>query len=116
MPPDGPDTFAGMDRIGPSAQDRDVMQDHERWQRSDDFVSTPLDLGVVVLNLSDGVYYYLSDTAADIWQLLDRPRTIAEIGDELVAAYEVDRDRCLAAVDTFLDDLAAKRLVERAPR
>jgi hypothetical protein len=79
------------------------------------FVSAPLDDGVVVLHLEDGNHYYLGETASDIWRLLDRPRTIGEIGDELVSTYAITRERCLASVDAFLGDLAAKQLIERLP-
>ena len=79
------------------------------------FVSAPLDDGIVVLDLTDGSHYFLGETAGDIWRLLDQPRTAGEIGDELVSTYAIAREQCLASVGAFLDDLAAKQLVERVP-
>jgi hypothetical protein len=79
------------------------------------FVSAPLDDGLVVLRLEDGSHYFLGETAGDIWRLLEQPRTLDELGDELVSTYAVTRDRCLASVSSFLRDLAAKRLIERLP-
>ena len=80
-----------------------------------DFVSAPLDDGIVVLDLTDGSHYFLGETAGDIWQLLEEPRTVAEIGEELVSTYAITREECQSSVGAFLHDLAAKQLVERVP-
>jgi Coenzyme PQQ synthesis protein D (PqqD) len=90
-------------------------EEQDQWRRVDHFVSAPLEDGVVILDLEDGNYYFLSETALSIWEFLARPRSITEIGDELTARYEVARDRCVAATRAFLDELAGKHLVEQLP-
>ena len=66
----------------------------------------------VILSLKDGVYYGLEDVGARIWSLLQRPITVAAIGDALVADYEVDPDRCRRDLAALLKELAARGLVE----
>jgi Coenzyme PQQ synthesis protein D (PqqD) len=76
-----------------------------------DLLASDLAGDLVLLNLADGVYYGLDTVGADIWRLLDRPRTVRAVVDEIVAQYHVDRVRCEDDVLTFLGDLNARGLV-----
>lgn len=67
---------------------------------------------LIILNLRDGVYYGLEDVGARIWQLLQRPISVAALRDALVTEFEVDPTRCEQDVLTLLADLAGKGLVE----
>lgn len=67
---------------------------------------------LIILNLRDGVYYGLEDVGARIWQLLQRPISVAALRDALVTEFEVDPARCEQDVLTLLADLAGKGLVE----
>ena len=66
---------------------------------------------MVLLNLADGVYYGLDAVGAHIWRLLDEPRTVRAVVDDVVAQYHVDRVRCEDDVLTFLGDLSTHGLV-----
>jgi coenzyme PQQ synthesis protein D (PqqD) len=61
----------------------------------------------VVLDLKQGRYFGMNDVAARVLELLDRPRSLAELKETLVAEYEVDPVRLEA--DLFA---LAARLVE----
>lgn len=76
-----------------------------------DLMASDLAGDLVLLNLADGVYYGLDAVGAHIWRLLDRPRTVREVVDDVVARYHVDRDRCEHDVLTFLGDLGAHGLL-----
>jgi hypothetical protein len=66
---------------------------------------------MVLLNLADGVYYGLDAVGAHVWRLLNQPRTVRAVVDDVVALYHVDRTRCENDVLTFLEDLSAHGLV-----
>jgi hypothetical protein len=49
---------------------------------------------------------------ASIWELLERPCTVAEICVKLTAEYRVAPDLCREQVSDFLQRLADARLVD----
>jgi len=58
----------------------------------------------VMLNVADGKYYALNAVAARIWELLERPMTVAQLCAQICEEFEVDRQTCEAAVLKFADD------------
>jgi hypothetical protein len=86
-----------------------------QWHRSGNVISTPMDDGLALLDLTQGQYYSFNETAKDIWALLEQPRTVSAIVDALQASYAVERDECEAAVVELIDELAADSMIERAP-
>lgn len=67
---------------------------------------------LVLLDLRDGVFYGLEDVGAQIWELLQKPISVAAIREALVAQYDVEPTRCEQDVRTLLGELASKGLVE----
>ncbi len=57
----------------------------------------------------------LDEIAVAVLGLVDGERTVARIVDELAAAYDADRAMIETDVLAMLDDLAAKRVLDRAP-
>ncbi len=76
-----------------------------------DLMASDLAGEMVLLSLADGVYYGLDAVGAHIWRLLDQPRTIRAVVDDVVAQYHVERARCEHDVLTFLGDLNTHGLV-----
>ncbi|MFI5280417.1 MAG: PqqD family peptide modification chaperone [Gemmatimonadales bacterium] len=66
----------------------------------------------VILNLRDGVYYGLEDVGARIWQLLQRPTTLAAMRAVLVEEFDVDAERCEQDLRALIADLGARGLVK----
>ena len=66
----------------------------------------------VVLALRDGVYYGLNPVGARVWQLVQEPRTLAELCDAIVSDYDVDRSRCERDVTRLVSELRDRGLVE----
>jgi hypothetical protein len=85
----------------------------EIWQRVDHHVSAPVGDGVVILDIDNGVYYSFTETAAAIWNLLIEPHDAQGIESALQAQFDVPADRCAAAVQGFLVDLAGKDLIRQ---
>lgn len=82
---------------------------------SRDQVSAELDGEAVILSLADGVYYGLDPVGASVWTLLERPRTVAELRDAIVAQYEVDAPTAEADLRALLAHMAQRGLVVLHP-
>ena len=66
---------------------------------------------VIILGLDDNMYFGLSDTGARVWELVQSPRTVAEILDTIVAEYDVAPQRARADLDALLGDLLSRGLI-----
>jgi len=75
-------------------------------------VSCALGEDVAILNLKNGVYYGLDPMGARIWNLLQQPRTLAELRDILINEYDVDAARLELDIEELLSQLADNQLVE----
>ncbi len=69
----------------------------------------------VILSLADGVYYGLDPVGARVWQMMEEPRTVAELRDAVVAEWEVDAPTAERDLLDLLAELAARGLVEVRP-
>ena len=85
-----------------------------RFRPHNDVISRMLDGEAVVLDLNSGEYFGLNETGARIWELLEQHDTSA-IAETLAREFTVSPDEARAAVDTLLEQLLAKRLVEVWP-
>jgi Coenzyme PQQ synthesis protein D (PqqD) len=70
-----------------------------------------LDDEVVILGFQSGLYYGLDGVGLLIWDLLQQPRTVADIRDAVVAEYDVTPEQCERDLLRLLDELAAKQLL-----
>ena len=77
-----------------------------------DQVSVEVEGEAVILNLADGVYYGLDPVGARVWEMLDRPRSVGELRDAVVAEWEVDAATAERDLLDLLDELSALGLVE----
>ena len=96
--------IGGGDRPGPIPRDASVVA-------SDRQLSTTLADEVIILGLDDSMYYGLSGAGARIWELLQTPRTIAEIVQTITEEFDADRERVAADLDTLLADLRSRGLI-----
>jgi Coenzyme PQQ synthesis protein D (PqqD) len=79
---------------------------------SKDQVSCDLAGEAAILNLKNGVYYGLDPVGARIWNLVQEPKTFAELRDTLLAEYEVEAPRLESDLRDLLDKLAEQGLIE----
>lgn len=75
-------------------------------------VSTTVEDEEVVLQVDSGVYYGLDGVGQEIWSLLQEPRTVEELVDEIASRYEVEEERCRGDVTDFVASLVEAELVE----
>jgi len=67
---------------------------------------------VVILGLKDGVYYGLNPVGAFIWNLIQKPKTVAEIRDTVLEEYDVEKEVCEKDLMELLRELLDKELIE----
>jgi hypothetical protein len=82
---------------------------------SDRQLSTTLAGEVIILGLDESMYYGLNGAGARIWELLQSPRTVADIVSTITAEFDADRERVASDLEALLSDLLSKRLIAITP-
>jgi hypothetical protein len=71
---------------------------------------------LVILDMKSSQYFGLNPVGLRIWNLIQEPRTVAEVRDGILAAYpDVDVQRCTTDVVELLEQLTAADLAEVVP-
>lgn len=78
-------------------------------------VSSELADEVVILNLSNGVYYGLNPMGTTVWQLVQQPQRVSDVCARIHAEYDVEPERCERDVLALLQDMQAAGLIEVSP-
>ena len=90
--------------IGPSTIFRKTTQQ----------VSCQINDEVAILDLERSLYFGLEGAGVQIWEALEQPRSVAELRDYLVAAFDVAPADCEADIVQMLSSLKEEGLVEIA--
>jgi hypothetical protein len=77
-----------------------------------DQVSCPLDDESAILNLKNSVYYGMNAVGTRVWNLLQKPRSVRELRDALVAEYDVEPERCERDLLDLLEKMRLEGLIE----
>ena len=85
---------------------------HSVVAASNEQISADLGDEAVILGVRTGSYYGFDQVGLFIWNLLQAPQTVADICDAVLQEYEVERAACEQDLLAFLDDLAAKSLIQ----
>ena len=75
-------------------------------------LSSELGTEHVLLNLRDSTYYGLEEAGSDIWKLIQKPITVAELCRRITDTYDVDPERCRLDIGNLLRDLVDRGLVD----
>lgn len=89
-----------------------TISDHSVVVATKDQVSCDLAGEAAILNIKSGVYYGLNPVGARIWNLMQEPRKVAEIQNEITNEYEVEPERCARDLVVLLEKLLAEGLIE----
>ncbi|NGY80489.1 lasso peptide biosynthesis PqqD family chaperone (plasmid) [Bacillus megaterium] len=65
----------------------------------------------VMLNIENGKYYNLGKIGGDIWELIDKTILVSELISNIVAKYDVNKEKCKEEVISFLESMHEERLV-----
>ena len=79
----------------------------------EDVLSTVIGDEVVLLDVSSGNYFGLSEVAAEIWRMLEKPHSIDDLCSNLGEIYDAPPDVISAAVKRFTNDLMTRKLVRQ---
>jgi hypothetical protein len=80
---------------------------------SQEQISCELSGEMVVLSLRNGEYFGLNPVAAAVWTLIQSPRTVREVRDDLLAEFSgITPEQCALEVLTLLEELRGMQLVE----
>lgn len=90
------------------------MSSNTVYRRNADILTASVDGELVMMSIQAGNYYSIGGIGTLVWELLDRPRTLDELVDAVVADYDVERARCAADVAAFVDELLGLNLIEPA--
>ena len=66
----------------------------------------------VILDLASGMYFGLDPVGARIWQLLTEGHQIEAVVSTLLSEYEVPEDKLRQDVNTLVNELVSRGLVE----
>jgi hypothetical protein len=88
------------------------LLDQSRIAISADQVSCDLAGEVAILNLKNSVYYGLDPVGASVWNLIQQPKTFAEIRDALLDIYEVDSAQLESDLQALLGELSEQGLID----
>lgn len=81
-------------------------------KRSADHIATDMGGETVVLDMKSGMYYGMDQVGSLIWNLIEEPKTLAEIRRAVLDEYDVDADQAERDVVAFLGEMASAGLVE----
>jgi hypothetical protein len=82
-----------------------------RYVRNSRTISGRLHEELVMMDISQGKYFSLNPVATRIWELLERPMTIAELCFILQDEYDVEAERCRIEVQAYLAEMVRMGLV-----
>jgi hypothetical protein len=68
----------------------------------------------VMMSIEEGRYYGLNAVASRIWELLETPKTVAQLCALLCEEFEVEVRTCETDVLKFVQDLIDNRVVHEA--
>ena len=72
--------------------------------RNEEPIAVEVDRSVVMMSLDQGMYFGLEGTGPRIWALLEQPKTVQQLCDDLMLTFDVDRETCLREVCAFLEE------------
>ena|SRR5688500_17407005 len=81
------------------------------YERSTQLLEANLGDELVALDAEGGNCFGFNSVATFVWRQLASPKTFAELGDRLVAEYEVTAEQCAQELQELLDGLIEKRLI-----
>lgn len=80
-------------------------------QRNPKLLANQMDGEIVMMSIDNGEYYGLDEVGSRIWELMEKPVSIHNLVEQLMAEFDVDYDDCLRDTQEFLEDLFDKDLV-----
>jgi hypothetical protein len=77
----------------------------------DDVFCSYVENEAILLHVSSGMYYSLSETSLPFWEALQKQQPFEPVVESLIDEYEVDRDRVLNDLEDFIEELSSYGLI-----
>lgn len=77
----------------------------------DQCISTVVDEETVILHQDHGEYYSVNRVGTLVWELIQQPKTLEEVSQEIASEYDVGYERCRRDVSDMLSEMANENLV-----
>jgi hypothetical protein len=87
------------------------MSDAIKISRAGNCSAMMVDDELVMMSIELGQYFALNQAGARVWELLETPRTLADLCTAMEAEYDVKREVCHREVAALLEELKGKGLV-----
>jgi hypothetical protein len=81
------------------------------YARSERFSFVPMDDDLVMMDIEHGKYLGLNAVAADIWRLLEQPKSASQLLSLLLERYEVSAAQCDADLQRFLVQMLSQGML-----
>jgi hypothetical protein len=85
-----------------------------KYRRAAELMEADVGDELVALDPDKGSCFGFNSVATAVWRQLSQPRRLSELHCELMAQYEVDSDQCRSELQSLLDDMLEKGLVQLA--
>jgi hypothetical protein len=89
-----------------------MLRDDQRITIREEVLSRQLDGEAVLLDLQSGTYFGLNEIGAFVWDLVSAGKTVGEIRNGVLDAYEVEPEVVDADLERLIDDLRRRGLVD----
>ena len=80
--------------------------------RSPGWLSAWVGSELVMMSAETGLYVSLSETGGRIWDLIEQPRTVDALCDELALEYEVTVDKIRPEVLKFVEEMQEQKALQ----
>lgn len=86
---------------------------NQKITRHSDMLSAEIGGEAVMMSIEKGAYFGLNPIATRIWDLIDQPKSIAELIAVISDEYEVSDEQCAADVQEFVADMLARGIAQQ---
>ena len=81
-------------------------------KRASTALGSELPTGFVVMDIRNGKYFSLNETASEIWRALEKPSAKSEIVALMGRQFEIDPEVCEEKTTSFIEQLVGFGIVE----
>ena len=85
----------------------------EKYRRNEQVLDGELDDNQVMMHLEKGKYFGLNPVGKRIWELIEEPKSVADITQSLMAEFDVTEAQCTSEVRAFLDKAVTCDIVQK---
>jgi hypothetical protein len=86
----------------------------QKITRHPDMISAEIGGEAVMMSIEKGAYFGLNPVATRIWDLIEQPKTLAELIQAITDEYEVSAEQAADDVQVFVADMIERGIAQVA--